>query len=882
MKTNINSKLFLQTLVTVFIIMIFGGVFYIKSIDSVFAQNVDKEILHDTVIIDNYLQNIEQTVTKYAKTIAKSDEIIASLNLISKYEDVNDYKNVIFDTEKRKLLDKTGVRVGTDMQNLEAIYYNHERKFVAKFASNSSYLSWENGQSVIVSNDGKQEVQSVDVLNEKCINTLSNKARENAYAFCYTQEILRGNTLIGYVRVAYTLDKSDMFQLKKNLSNNLYLRTEVGTISDFDIASFNMKNYETKDVVVYDKKPQISARFLIDTTFLEQEKKSTINTLLILALFLVGLSFFVSWYISKHLIIDRLAAIKDAMESIKTNGYKKIVNKTDDELGKIIEDFNEVSEKLADNFAFLESYRSSVDVANIVSTTDLNGVITYVNEEFEKTSGYSKEELVGKSHRIVRHPDMKKETFRKLWDTIQSGKSWHGIIKNRKKDGGYYWADSVVSPVFDKNGGIKEYISIRRDITELMEQKDELHRLANSDEVTGLGSRNKLQSDIDTQKTPAVALININRFSQINDFYGHRFGDLVLKKFAKNLKKICGGYFENEFTLYRPNSDEFVLLVDANEQKIVENIERLLNDVEATAIKIGNEEVDINVSCGVSFEPKQSLLLTADMALKIAKKENKTYVVYSNEKSLNTVYENNIKWTSKLKDAINNDRIVPYFQPIVNNASLQPEKYESLVRMIDDEGNVISPFFFLNIAKQTKQYPKLTKIMIEKSFATFADKEESFSINLTAEDIQDASVAEFIAQKLQEYPTIGNRVIFEIVESESIESYDAVIAFIDKAKHMGCRIAIDDFGTGYSNFEYLIKLKADFIKIDGSLIKNITTDKAAQVVVSIIVQFAHEMGMKTVAEFVENEDILQQLQKIGVDYSQGYHFSPPVANIQSP
>jgi PAS domain S-box-containing protein/diguanylate cyclase (GGDEF)-like protein len=878
-KTNINSKLFLQTLITVFIIMIFGGVFYIKSINTVFSQNVDKDVLHDTVIIDNYIQNIEKTVTTYAKTVASSDEIIASLNLISKYEDRNDYKNIVFDTEKRKLLDKTGIRIGSDVQNLEATFYNHDREFIAKFASNSSYLSWENGQSVIVSNDGKQEVQNIELLKEKCINTLSNKANQDTYGFCYTQEIFRSNTLIGYVRIAYTLDKNDLFALKKNLSNNLYLSSEAGVIVDFDLNAIDMNDYERRDVVIYKKEPKITAHFLIDTTFLEQEKKSTINTLLLLALFLVGLSFFVSWYISKHLIIDRLAAIKDAMESIKTNGYKKIINKTDDELGKIIEDFNEISEKLADNFAFLESYRKSVDVANIVSTTDVNGIITYVNEEFEKTSGYTKDELVGKSHRIVRHPDMKKETFKKLWDTIQSGQSWHGIIKNRKKDGGYYWADSVVSPVFDKNGGIKEYISIRRDITELVEQKDELHRLANYDAVTGLGSRNKLQADIDADKNPTVALVNINRFSQINDFYGHRFGDLVLKKFAKNLQKISAKYFENEFTLYRPNSDEFILLVDSNEPNIVENIEKVLNDVEATAIKIGNEEVDINVSCGVSFEPKQSLLLTADMALKVAKKENKTYVVYSSEKSLNTVYENNIKWTSKLKDAISNDRIVPYFQPIVSNESLAYEKYESLVRMIDDEGNVISPFFFLDIAKQTKQYSTLTKIMIEKSFAAFADRSESFSINLTAEDIQDVSVAEFIAQKLREYPTIGNRVIFEIVESESIESYDEVIAFIDKAKHMGCRIAIDDFGTGYSNFEYLVKLKADFIKIDGSLIKNIVTSKEAQVVVSIIVKFAHEMGMKTVAEFVEDEDILNRLQKIGVDYSQGYHFSPPVATI---
>jgi len=222
---------------------------------------------------------------------------------------------------------------------------------------------------------------------------------------------------------------------------------------------------------------------------------------------------------------------------------------------------------------------------------------------------------------------------------------------------------------------------------------------------------------------------------------------------------------------------------------------------------------------------------------------------------------------------------VPFFQPLVNNKTLKYEKYEALVRMIDKDGSVISPFFFLDIAKQTKQYSRITKIMLDKSFAQFADREESFSINLTAEDILNSEIAQHIVSLLEKYPQTGNRVVFEIVESESIESYDEVMDFINRVKQMGCRIAIDDFGTGYSNFEYLIKLKADFIKIDGSLIKNIISSKESFVVVSVIVSFAQQMGIKTVAEFVENGEILKVLQELGVDYSQGYHFSPPLKTI---
>jgi EAL domain-containing protein (putative c-di-GMP-specific phosphodiesterase class I) len=253
-------------------------------------------------------------------------------------------------------------------------------------------------------------------------------------------------------------------------------------------------------------------------------------------------------------------------------------------------------------------------------------------------------------------------------------------------------------------------------------------------------------------------------------------------------------------------------------------------------------------------------------------------LVYSEEISLNRQYESNIKWTKKLSNALKEKNIVTYYQPIVNNSDLSYEKYECLVRMID-EGKVVSPFFFLDVAKQTRQYFEITETVIYQAFELFKEKDVDFSINLSILDIMEPRVSKYILSMLEKYD-IGSRVVFEIVESEYMENFGSVMDFIHEAKRYNCKIAIDDFGTGYSNFEYLIKLKADYLKIDGSIIKNIHKDENAFLVVSTIVEFSKKLGMKTVAEFVENEEIFKIVKELGIDYSQGYYFSEPKEGLR--
>lgn len=532
---------------------------------------------------------------------------------------------------------------------------------------------------------------------------------------------------------------------------------------------------------------------------------------------------------------------------------------------------DELEQEHNDSLLLLEQYKSAVDRSFIVSKTNSNGVITYVNEEFCKISGYTEDELIGKPHNVVRHPDNPKETFKKMWYTIKNLKQpWSGELQNLNKNGTSYWVKAVINPIMDKDGNIIEYIGVRTNISEIK-------NASTMDFLTGYGNRSKLNNDISFLSKLSVAIFNLDNFRQLNDFYGHEFGNEVIKALGDKIYNLI--FRDSNLRFYRLQGDEFVILgTSYAREEFEEIVKEVLKEIKE-GIEIENKQIITSCSCGISFEEdKNRLLSTANMALKMAKKSNNNYLVYDESISLNKEYENNIMWSKKLSNALREKNIITYYQPIVNNATLKYEKYECLVRMIDED-KVISPFFFLDIAKQTRQYFDITKTVIEQSFEMFKDKDAEFSINLSINDILEPQIFEYIIMMLEKYG-IGSKIVFEIVESEYIEKFEDVMSFITKVKKYNCKIAIDDFGTGYSNFEYLIKLKADYLKIDGSLIKNIDKDQNAKLVVSTIVDFSKKLGMKTIAEFVENDEILKIVKELGVDYSQGYHFSAPKPDLK--
>jgi EAL domain-containing protein (putative c-di-GMP-specific phosphodiesterase class I) len=199
--------------------------------------------------------------------------------------------------------------------------------------------------------------------------------------------------------------------------------------------------------------------------------------------------------------------------------------------------------------------------------------------------------------------------------------------------------------------------------------------------------------------------------------------------------------------------------------------------------------------------------------------------------------------------------------------------------LIKSDGTVVSPFHFLEIAQKIRLYSSLTKVMIDKIFERFEGLGIKVSINLSNEDIVNAELADYLEEAIVQ-KKMGQFVIFEILESEGITNYAEVSVFIERFRCLGCSFAIDDFGAGYSNFDHILKLNIDTLKIDASLIKNLPHDHNSQIIVRHICEFAREMGMSTVAEFVANEAIYQKVLELGIDTSQGYYFYEPSETLQ--
>ncbi|HFB53375.1 MAG TPA: EAL domain-containing protein [Sulfurimonas autotrophica] len=400
--------------------------------------------------------------------------------------------------------------------------------------------------------------------------------------------------------------------------------------------------------------------------------------------------------------------------------------------------------------------------------------------------------------------------------------------------------------------------------------------------LTGLPNRLQFLEDIrdaemDDKHNRHLALINIDNFKDVNDFYGHAVGDSLLKLLAEKIESLCK---DANSTVYKLPSDEYAIFTNADisVEVFINRVSTLLTEIQRSEYAINNNTIFITVSCGIASN-EDDLIIKADMALQLAKTSKNNLIVYDKHIDSTDNVNKNIRGIALLKDAIANDLIVPYFQPIYNLHTNKIEKYESLVRIVTKEGDVIAPYVFLDIAEKSKLYHHITYTMIEKTFAFFAEKEQyEFSINLSINDMLNEKTIAFILEKLASY-TAPHRVVFEILESNKIENYQEIKEFIQKVKAYGAKIAIDDFGSGYSNFSHVLELNVDYLKIDASLVKNITHDENAKKVTQTIVIFAQNIGLQTIAEYVEDEASLKELLALGVDFVQGYHIGKPAQDL---
>lgn len=528
--------------------------------------------------------------------------------------------------------------------------------------------------------------------------------------------------------------------------------------------------------------------------------------------------------------------------------------------------------KRAAHLRNLEQYKQVIDEICLVSKSDPHGTITYVNDGFCTVSGYTKDELIGQPLSTIRHPSVPKTVFTNMWQLIQSGKTWRGINKNRSKNGGSFYADTVISPLTNDHGEIEEFITARYDISELLEKRDEIKSIFATDSLTTLNTRHQLIEDlnIDTD-SKCLALLDIDDFHGINNHLGIDGADMVLRYVSDHMID----FFANKnCRLYRLHSDIFAVLSLGNIEQLNDHCHHFLKRLlENPVITENGEKFNLTLVIGVACN-EDDLINCADTALLQAKKENKVLEIYTTGleggRGKSRTY-----WINQVQTAINEQRLVPFYQPIINLETGIVEKYEALMRLIDEEGNAVAPGTFLPILEQTRYYPEMTKSMVEQACCFFSTRTDSFSVNLALDDLLRSSTVEFVLTTAKRYG-VTNRIILEVVETENVQNYDLALSVLQLLRDHGMTIAIDDFGSGYANFSYLSEFPASFVKIDGSLISKINHNSKTKALVKTLIDYAHQGGMKVIAEFVSDEKILETITELGCDYGQGYHFGQPL------
>jgi len=530
--------------------------------------------------------------------------------------------------------------------------------------------------------------------------------------------------------------------------------------------------------------------------------------------------------------------------------------------------------------------------SSAVIISDINGCIEYVNPKFTEITGYSREETLGKNLQFLQSGETPESVYENLSQTIAKGEDWRGELHNCKKNGSHYWARDSVSGVENATGEVTHYICIHDDITHEFELNEQLSFQASHDILTGLINRREferragqlLSSSRNSDDNHALCFMDLDQFKVINDTCGHVAGDELLRQLGRLLQSTV----RHNDTLARLGGDEFGILMEHctldQSQRVAESLLEVVRDFhfswEGQSFRIG---VSIGmVAITDTVHDLTELLKQADAACYMAKDlgRNRIHIYHPEDIEL-ARRQGEMQWVSHINQALDENRFCLYAQPIEPLGNNTSHHFEFLLRMLDEKGKVIPPGAFLPAAERYDLIDKLDAWVVENAFSLIAAHEAFFtrvnfvSINLSGKSITNPRFLEFIISEIRKTGIAASKICFEVTETVAISNLSSATTFISILKDIGCHFALDDFGSGLSSFGYLKNLPVDYLKIDGMFVKDIVDDPIDHAMVKSINDIGQVMGMKTIAEFVENDAIKARLQEIGVDYAQGYGIGKP-------
>jgi diguanylate cyclase (GGDEF)-like protein/PAS domain S-box-containing protein len=529
----------------------------------------------------------------------------------------------------------------------------------------------------------------------------------------------------------------------------------------------------------------------------------------------------------------------------------------------------------------------------ITDITQPDNPIVDVNPAFERITGYTKEEVLGKNCRFLQGLDNKLPAIRRIRLALQENREEHVVLRNYKKNGTLFWNQLNIAPVFDAEGQVKYYVGIMIDITNQKILEYQLTHQATHDPLTGLPNRSLLLDRIQqaiiqakhTKLSVGILFLDLDRFKLINDGLGHVIGDQLLTVIATRLLKSV----DENCTVARIGGDEFVIVIPAieNENIALEKSKKILEELRKSAI-IEGKELSITTSIGVSFYPKDGedaniILRKADMSMYLAKENGRNiFQVYTAE--LNKKMTKRMMLKNDLEGAIERKEFVLYYQPLIDLSNDMIFGAEALIRWNHPELGLIAPQDFIPIIEEDglivpvgewvlhEACAKL-KILQDQGFPDFR-----ISINLSKRQLQRADICEAISSNLNEFQLKPGSVGFEITESTLLQNTEETIEKLHQLKEIGVILSIDDFGTGYSSLNYLKRFPVDKLKIDYSFIQGIPINENNAAITVAIIRLAQSLKLKVLAEGVENKAQLNFLRENNCNEAQGFYFSQPVSS----
>jgi diguanylate cyclase (GGDEF)-like protein/PAS domain S-box-containing protein len=530
--------------------------------------------------------------------------------------------------------------------------------------------------------------------------------------------------------------------------------------------------------------------------------------------------------------------------------------------------------------------------ANTIVITNVEGVIEYVNPKFTVTTGYTFDEAIGKTPRMLKSGRHAKSHYQELWGEIRAGREWRGEFCNRRKDGEHYWEICSIAPLRDTAGAISHFVATKEDITERKRYEEKLFYQANFDTLTGLPNRNHLQTHLETQLVMldrdssflSLIVLDIDNLKSINETFGHEFGDRLLQEVAERLRHACS----KDFLVARFMGDEFVIIPALtthpdNPREQAEMVRGIINGI----IVIEGTEVMATASIGVVTYPEDgecatTLLKNAEAAMHHAKKSGKNMISYYTQE-FNSMLIERFELENRLHRALEQDEFSLRYQPQINLATNEIIGVEALLRWTPQGEENVSPAVFIPLLEENGLIVTVGEWVLWQACSQCIEWQRAglppmrVSVNISALQFVRSDLDVTIRRVLETTGLDPRLLCLELTESMIMIDSDRTMETMAALTGTGVTLSLDDFGTGYSSLAYLGRLPINQLKIDQSFVQRMLTTKNDAAVVNTIIAMGQGLEMELVAEGVETEEQLNYLAKRRCGIIQGYFFSVPLS-----